>query len=69
MSDETKEIKLESQGWTRRKIFDTAALTSLGVAATALTMERARAQEPEKHETKKVEDLEDFKYDLEKQTH
>ena len=74
MSEESKgptqELKLESQGWTRRKIFDTAALTSLGVAAAALTVERAgAAPQEEKHETKKVEDLEDFKYDLEKQTH
>ncbi|HEY1756043.1 MAG TPA: cupin domain-containing protein [Bryobacteraceae bacterium] len=66
MSDETKEIKLESQGWTRRKVFDAVSLTSLGVAA-ALTTERASAAPPQ--EGKKIEDLEDFKYDLEKQTH
>ena len=66
MSDESKEIKLESQGWTRRKIFDAAALTSLGAAATALTAQRAGAAP---QEGKKIEDLEDFKYDLEKQTH
>jgi oxalate decarboxylase len=58
------------QGWTRRRIFDAAKLTTLGVAASALTMERASAApQEEKHETKKVEDLENFKYDLEKQTH
>jgi len=58
------------QGWTRRRIFDAAKLTTLGVAASALTLERASAApQEEKHETKKVEDLENFKYDLEKQTH
>ena len=75
MSDESKdskqELTIESQGWTRRKIFDAAALTSLGAAAAALTVERASAapQEPAKASRKKVEDLENFKYDLEKQTH
>jgi oxalate decarboxylase len=59
-----QEQVIESGGWTRRKIFNAAALTSLGVAAAPLSAPRANAQEG-----KKVEDLEEFKYDLEKQTH
>lgn len=59
-----KSSPADNEGISRRKIFDAVSLASLGLAATSLTAERAFAAE-----SKKVEPLADFKYDLEKQTH
>ncbi len=68
MPDEQKEIIEEAsnqQGWTRRRVFNAASLAAIGGAAlTGLPAQKAAAQEG-----KKVEPLEEFKYDLEKQTH
>ncbi|HEX5432465.1 MAG TPA: cupin domain-containing protein [Bryobacteraceae bacterium] len=72
MPEESKErqspvkiVPSEVEGISRRRIFDAASLAALGLAATSLTTEGASAAEPKK----KVEPLEEFKYDLEKQTH
>lgn len=69
MSDESNEIKPEpeTKGWSRRGVFNAASLAALGgAAATTLSWQRASAAP---QEGKKIEDLENFKYDLEKQTH
>ena len=76
MPDEQNEIVEEASitqeaagqpGWSRRRIFNAAASVAAlgGAALTGLPLQqRAAAQEG-----KKVDPLEEFKYDLEKQTH
>ena len=58
------------EGLSRRKVFDTAALASMGVAATSLWTRVASAAPQEKHEGKEEKNqIANFKYDLEKQVH
>jgi oxalate decarboxylase len=63
MPDESKDLQ---QGLSRRGMLGAVSLTSLGLAATSLPSNRASAAEAEKE---KVEELLNFKYDIEKQTH
>src|SRR5438477_10627830 len=56
----------EEQGFSRRNLFDAISRVSAGLAATALIAEQVKAAPPV--ETK-GEELENFKYDLEAQTH
>jgi len=79
MSDEAKESKRKpgsKKGLSRRGVFNAASLAAIGgAAATGLSWQRVNAQTTKeapkevKNETKKVEEIENFKYDLEKQTH
>ena len=55
----------KSEGLSRRKIFDTAALASMGVAATSLWTRVASAAPQEKSEETAKGRIANFKYDLE----
>ncbi|HJT88100.1 MAG TPA: cupin domain-containing protein [Bryobacteraceae bacterium] len=60
--------KQSREGISRRNMFGAASLASLGAAATTSMWTRvAKAAPPPEHG--KVEDIAEFKYDLEKQTH
>ena len=59
-------------GISRRNIFGAASLATAGIAATSLWTRQASAAPPpdeKKEEKPKIEPIENFKYDLEKQTH
>ena len=56
----------DEQGLSRRNLFDAISRVSTGLAATALIAQQVKAAPPA--ETKS-EELENFKYDLEAQTH
>jgi oxalate decarboxylase len=67
MPDESNETK-EQSGISRRNIFGAASLASMGIAAAAgSAWTRVANAAPE--EKPKIEPIENFKYDLEKQTH
>ena len=60
----------EKGGVSRRNIFGAASLATAGIAATSLwTRQASAADEEKKGEKPKIEPIENFKYDLEKQTH
>jgi oxalate decarboxylase len=54
----------ETDGLTRRDLFDTVSRASFGIAATALVAEQMKAAPPEEL---KIEELETFKFDIENQ--
>jgi len=70
MPDDPNEMK-EQTGISRRNVFGAASLASLGMAAAGSTWSRVAkaAPPPEEKEKGKIEPIENFKYDIEKQTH
>lgn len=71
MSQEPKDAPAQ-EGVSRRNLFGAASLATAGIAATSLWTRQASAApeaEKAKGEKGKVEPIENFKYDLEQQTH